>query len=47
MNSTSPSLLIENGRATGVVLQSGETLRAEAEVIVTSGAFGSAKLLIK
>lgn len=42
-------VLVENGRATGVEIASGnerQTLHANAEVIVTSGAIGSPKLLL-
>ncbi|MEM8580614.1 MAG: GMC family oxidoreductase N-terminal domain-containing protein [Pseudomonadota bacterium] len=39
-------LAVENGRASGVVLQDGKTIRATTEVVLTSGAFGSPKLLM-
>ncbi|WP_425090662.1 GMC family oxidoreductase [Tropicimonas sp. S265A] len=39
-------LVLEHGRATGVVLGDGTVVRADTEVIVTSGAFGSPKLLM-
>ena len=43
-------IIVENGRAVGVEIASGtgrETIRAEREVIVTSGAIGSPKLLLQ
>src|SRR5262249_52600000 len=43
-------ILIESGRATGVEVLSGtgrETIRANAEVLVSSGAIGSPKLLLQ
>jgi choline dehydrogenase len=40
-------VLVENNRVVGVELLNGETIRAEREVIVTSGAIGSPKLLMQ
>jgi choline dehydrogenase len=39
-------IVVEKGRAVGVELMAGETLRAEREVIVTAGAIGSPKLMM-
>ncbi|MFZ2101265.1 MAG: GMC family oxidoreductase N-terminal domain-containing protein [Oricola sp.] len=39
-------LRVENGRATGVELMDGAVLRADAEIILSSGAIGSPRLLM-
>ncbi len=46
MNAPVRNIVLERARATGVVLMSGEVLRAR-EVIVSSGAIGSPKLLLQ
>ncbi|MBB5700498.1 choline dehydrogenase-like flavoprotein [Ochrobactrum daejeonense] len=47
MNAPVRNIVLERARATGVVLMSGEVLRAAREVIVSSGAIGSPKLLLQ
>ena len=47
MNAPVRSIELEKTRVTGVTLMSGEVLRANREVIVSSGAIGSPKLLLQ
>nr|WP_278422781.1 GMC family oxidoreductase N-terminal domain-containing protein [Brucella anthropi] len=47
MNAPVLSIELEKTRVTGVTLMSGEVLRANREVIVSSGAIGSPKLLLQ
>lgn len=47
MNAQVATIVLEKTRATGVALMSGEVLRASREVIVSSGAIGSPKLLLQ
>ncbi|PQA74186.1 GMC family oxidoreductase [Brucella oryzae] len=47
MNAAVANIVLEKTRATGVALLSGEVLRANREVIVSSGAIGSPKLLLQ
>ncbi|ASV87186.1 GMC family oxidoreductase [Ochrobactrum quorumnocens] len=47
MNAPVRSIEMEKTRVNGVTLMSGETLRASREVIVSSGAIGSPKLLLQ
>ncbi len=47
MNAAVRNIELEKTRVTGVTLMSGETLRASREVIVSSGAIGSPKLLLQ
>lgn len=45
LNAQVKRIVIENGRSTGVELADGEKIIAESEVILTSGAIGSPRLL--
>ncbi len=47
MNAPVRTITLEGNRATGVALMSGEVLRADREVLVSSGAIGSPKLLLQ
>ncbi len=47
MNAPVRNIELEKTRVTGVTLMSGEVLRANREVIVSSGAIGSPKLLLQ
>ncbi|MRN42181.1 MULTISPECIES: GMC family oxidoreductase N-terminal domain-containing protein [unclassified Brucella] len=47
MNAQVANIVLEKTRATGIALMSGEVLRAAREVIVSSGAIGSPKLLLQ
>lgn len=47
INAPVRNIVLEKTRATGVALMSGEVLRAAREVIVSSGAIGSPKLLLQ
>ncbi|MEJ5901322.1 GMC family oxidoreductase [Ochrobactrum teleogrylli] len=47
INAPVRNIVLEKMRATGVALMSGEVLRASREVIVSSGAIGSPKLLLQ
>ena len=47
MNAPVRNIVLEKTRVTGVTLMNGEVLRAAREVIVTSGAIGSPKLLLQ
>ncbi|NNU59278.1 GMC family oxidoreductase [Ochrobactrum soli] len=47
INAPVRNIVLEKMRATGVALMSGEVLRASREVIISSGAIGSPKLLLQ
>lgn len=47
INAPVRNIVLEKTRATGVALMSGEVLRASREVILSSGAIGSPKLLLQ
>lgn len=47
VNAQVHNIMLEKTKATGVALTSGETIRAEREVIISSGAIGSPKLLMQ
>ncbi|MEJ5020645.1 GMC family oxidoreductase N-terminal domain-containing protein [Ochrobactrum vermis] len=47
INAPVRNIVLEKTRATGVALMSGEVLRASREVIISSGAIGSPKLLLQ
>lgn len=47
VNAQVRNIMLEKTKATGVALTSGETIRAEREVIISSGAIGSPKLLMQ
>ncbi len=47
MNAPVRAITLEGNRATGVALMSGEVLRADREVLISSGAIGSPKLLLQ
>lgn len=47
LNAQVRNIMLEKTKATGVALMSGEVIRAEREVIISSGAIGSPKLLMQ
>jgi choline dehydrogenase len=47
MNTQTRRVIVEKGRVTGVELMNGEVFNAEHEVILTSGAIGTPKLLLQ
>jgi choline dehydrogenase len=47
LNAQTRRVIVEKGRATGVELLNGEVFRVEREVIMTSGAIGTPKLLLQ